>query len=163
MTHNRTFAIVLIPQDNGTFETTDVGLTTTNHTVLLRGDMTVTGGLINLSQDPEGLHLGALEVVGNVIFTGGTFYARFVGTADSLECNLWKVTNGSFSTTAGANIIATKSNGVLPAAVPQTPRYWDIITATGAIPAADPLPTLAAPAGMTGIDRAARTKYSLKW
>ncbi len=147
----------------GRFKTTDVGLTTSNHTVLLRGAMSVTGGIIDLSQDTNGLHLGALEVVGNVTFTGGTYLARFVATATSLECNLWKVTDGTFSTAAGANVTATISSGALPAADPLAPRYWDIITTTGGIPAGDALPTLAAPAGVTGVDRDTRRLYSLKW
>jgi len=146
----------------GAFETNDVGLTISNHTVTLQGNMSVTGGIIDLSQDANGLHLGALEVFGNVTFTGGEYRARFVGTATSLECNLWKV-NGTFTTAAGANITATISSGALPAADPLLPRYWDIITATGKIPAGDPLPTLAAPAGVTGEIRSMREKYSLKY
>jgi len=132
--------------------------------VHVRGAVSVTGGIIDLSQDSNGLNLGALSVIGKVEFTGGEYKARFVGTATSLERNLWIVTNGTFTTAAGAKITATISSGALPAAVPQTPRYWDIITATGAIPAADSPPTLTAPpAGVTGEIRSMREKYSLKY
>ena len=142
----------------GTFETTDVGLTTSNHTVILRGDMSVTGGIIDLSQDSNGLHLGALEVVGNVTFTGGTFNARVVGTATSEECNRWLCT-GEFNSTAAATLAVSVSSGTPD---PNVCWDWTSIEAQGTFPVGTVLPTVTG-TGFSGVLSTDRKQFNVNW
>ena len=70
--------------------------------------MTVSGGTVDLSQDANGLHLGALVVSGDVSFTGGIYKAKYVGTDTSEECNRW-ISQATFTTSEVDPIHWTKS------------------------------------------------------
>ena len=147
----------------GTFATTNVGAVVNNYTLILTGKMTVTGGFIDLSQDTNGLNLGALSVEGNVSFTGGEYIAKIVGTPTNnvRERNRW-ISTGTFTTTAAALITPVlTSTTTLPPKVAGAPLKWNVITATGEVPPNTVLPTVGG--GFVGMLRPARDEYDLQW
>ena len=148
--------------NGGTFKTTNLGSVANNFTLLLNGHTNVTGGSIELSHNSIGGDLGALSVIGNVSFTGGTYFAKIVGDANSLERHRW-ISTGTFTTTAGATITPIVSSGTLAASDPRNPRYWNIITADLTIPVASVLPTVPLASGFTGVLSMDRKQFDLKW
>ena len=126
---------------------------------ILTGDMKVTGGIVDLYQDTNGLHLGALQVVGTVTFEGGTYIAKIVGTPTTgeRERNRW-LSTGTFTTDEYANITPVVTSTALGV---KTGSRWNVISAGGAFPAVSPLPTVAG--GFTDLLYSNREEYDLVW
>jgi len=151
--------------NNGTFATTNVGVTTGNYTLILRGAVSVTGGIIDLSQDSNGLNLGALSVIGNVEFTGGEYKAKIVGTPTNQvrERNRW-ISSGTFTTTAAALITPVlTSTTTLPPKDPNDILTWNVITADNRFPMNPVLPSLPANSQFTEELIDDRKKFNLVW
>lgn len=147
--------------NGGTFTTTHDGVTNSDYTFILTGNMKVAGtGVVDLYQDSVGLHLGALSVIGNVDFEGGTYKAKIVGTATSTERNRW-ISSGTFTTDAYATITPIVTSTALGTSDPNNPRYWNVISATNGISADALLPTIPAEYGRR--TRLNRTEYDLQW
>jgi len=146
----------------GDFKTTNTGAVGGNFTLYLNGNMIVTDGTIELSQNTQGAELGALSVMGTsgqVSFTGGVYKAKIV--AGSPERSRW-ISQGTFTTTAAATITPIVSNGTLPAKVVNAPLYWNVISAGNAFPVNPVLPTIGDANFTSRLDNA-RKEYDLKW